>query len=520
MSKSLFKIPLVVFIVVILVSAASFILPSAPAQADESSSKCWAVFAAVADYKNVNDLPYPVQDSTALYNLFGPVWGEDNMQLLANSQATKVNILHAIDWLAENAGVNDTVFFSFAGHGTEGGYLCPYETNSFPSSWISSDELAEALAEVQAQRIVVVLSNCYAGAFKPDLTKDGRVVLMGCRATEVGWESTNLGHVVFLHFILQAFENFTDADANHDYELSAEEIFNYAAPLVVQYETDHLFDPVQHPVLGDGFINELALLARFVFNLQTNLPSGTQVLTVDGTGYTTAPPYLWWIPGSSHTVTVPEEVAAGTGTRYAFAGWNDGETSTTRILSKGSFSVSYYMERLLNIISAYDEPVGAGWYLDRSYADISVNPYIESADTRRIFTGWSGDLSGTSATASLFMDAPKTVTANWRSEYLLTLNSEYGQPVGAGWYDELDSVNVSVEPVQGFIVRQIFDGWSGDLTSNDSRTTVTMNVPKTLTANWHTDYLQLYILIVVVVVIAGGVILTVVLVRRNRNAGF
>jgi hypothetical protein len=497
----------------------AFLLPCAPTQAAESDPQCWAVIVGVADYESIDDLPYPAQDVTSLYQELSPVWGENHMQLLTNSQATKMAILSAIDWLVDNADVDDTVLFCFAGHGASGGYLCPYDTTDLISTLISSTELANALLPVKAQKITVILSCCHAGAFKSALAKDGRVILMACKSYEVGWESYDLGHVVFLYFVLEAFNNFDEADINHDYELSAEEIFAYAGYRTSEYEEDNDFPSIQHPNLGDYYYSELALIAKFVFALNTSLPYGTQILTLDGISYTSVPSYLLWIPGSTHTISVPEAVYLSEGTRYAFTSWNDGDTLTARTISRGFYSPGYNLEQLLDIISAFGDPVGANWYVDGTTASFSVTPYIELPDTRHIFIGWSGDFTGPASQGLILMDAPKSLIADWRTEYLLTLNSEYGRPVGAGWYDELNSVNISIEPVQGFIIRQMFDGWTGDLASVQSSVTVTMDSPKVITATWHTDYVQLYIFIVVILVVAGiGTTVIIIIVRRKRAA--
>jgi hypothetical protein len=42
----------------------------------------------------------------------------------------------------------------------------------------------------------------------------------------------------------------------------------------------------------------------------------------------------------------------------------------------------------------------------------------QGAIIRQIFTDWSGDYSGTTASASVVMDGPKTVATNWRTDSL------------------------------------------------------------------------------------------------------
>jgi cellobiose-specific phosphotransferase system component IIC len=81
---------------------------------------------------------------------------------------------------------------------------------------------------------------------------------------------------------------------------------------------------------------------------------------------------------------------------------------------------------------------------------------------------------------------------------------------------EGETASVSVAPVQGAIVRQVFTGWSGDITDTSEAASLTMDSPKVITANWRTDFVQLYMLIGGVGVV-GGVVATVAVVRRRRQ---
>jgi hypothetical protein len=288
-------------------------------------------------------------------------------------------------------------------------------------------------------------------------------------------------------------------------------------------------------------------------------------------------------------VVVPETVAGSDGTRYVFTGWDDSNTSASRTITKGAYVANYEKQYELQVNSAYGNPEGAGWYKDGSTASFSVEAYVETADTKHYltgwsgdytgtsasssivmngpkkvianwrneylltvdsaygnptgdgwysesttaafavtdyvettntkyyFTGWSGDFSGTGASGSITMTGPKTVTADWRFEYLLTINSEYGAPTGAGWYKEGETANVYVEPTQGFLIRHIFTSWSGDLSDTQPGSSISMYGPKVITANWQADYIQLIIVIVVVVVLGVGITVTVVLVHGRSS---
>jgi uncharacterized repeat protein (TIGR02543 family) len=506
-----------------------FAIPCIPAQGIVfalTPPQCYGVFVGISNFENFAvDLTYADDSQQDLYDTFRTVWGNDNVRLLTNSQATKANILSAVNWLASQANTGDTVLFSittvtFSGLGPgDYKYFMCYDSNY--TDWnkdISSAELSTAFDDVSAGKSAFFLDFAQSETFGTAMAKNGRVILMSSQNDEGIWIDDTIQHSVFTHFIIDAVNNFDTADSNTDYELSAEEIFNYAGPATSDFEVANGYSPViQHPLMNDSYSGQLPLLAEFVFNNNVTLPGDVTAVTIDGSNYSSEPQTKYWVPGSTHTVSVPELVSAGTGTRYVFTGWEGGSTASAINISKGHSTADYNKEYQLTLSSPYDTPTGAGWYVDGTTAPFSITASLETSDTKRFFTSWSGDFTGTAASGSIVMNAPKSITANWRTEFLLTINSAYGTPTGAGWYDEGESVTIAVEPVQGFLIRQIFDGWTGDLTSSVASTSVTMSAPKTVTATWHTDYLYLYILIIIVVVVVVAIILTVVLVRRKGS---
>jgi len=103
------------------------------------------------------------------------------------------------------------------------------------------------------------------------------------------------------------------------------------------------------------------------------------------------------------------------------------------------------------------------------------------------FSGWSGDLSGSTNPATLTMNANKTVTATFTplppTKRTLTLNQVGSgnvalNPAGAdGVYDHNTVVTLTATPMPGFQ----FSGWSGDLSGSTNPTTITMDGNKTVT---------------------------------------
>ncbi|MDD5338508.1 MAG: caspase family protein [Dehalococcoidales bacterium] len=494
------------FLILMVLLATTFIMPCAVAQAAAGDPECWAVIVGINENQSgTRNWHFGIEDAQAFNDAISPTWGSDHIRLLTGTEATKAAILQSVGWLASNAGADDTVLFYFSGWDDD--VLYPYDYNAAGSE-ITAAQLGTAFNAVTAQKAVFVFGGWEANVMRSALMANGRVIMFAAEETGAVWYSnTNQSHI-FNKYITAALDNFNDADANSDYQLTAEEIFYYAADLTTQ---DHIS---QVPVMVDNYTGGLAIMAKFIFDTNMILPAGATIVTIDGTNYTSIPSPFLWVPGGNHTVTVPGEISGDTGTRYVFTGWNGGATVPTQTFSYGQHTANFEKQYLLTVNSTYGNPTGQGWYTAGSTASFSITNYIETSDTKRYFGGWSGDVTGSTTSGSLVMNAPKTITASWDSEYLLTINSEYGTPTGAGWYNAGQTANVAVAESEGFMIKNVFDGWTGDLNTATASTSIVMNGPKVITATWHSDYMMLIIIIVVVVVVIG-VVITLVLIRRK-----
>jgi len=117
------------------------------------------------------------------------------------------------------------------------------------------------------------------------------------------------------------------------------------------------------------------------------------------------------------------------------------------------------------------------------------------------------------------MNAPKSITASWKTQYYLDVVSDHGTPTGEGWYDSGSSAQISVDESVGFIpVRYVFERWDGSGVSNPTShsTTVSMSAPRTVTAVWKEDYLY------TIAAAGGGIVIIAVvaffLLRRKPPA--
>ena len=229
-------------------------------------------------------------------------------------------------------------------------------------------------------------------------------------------------------------------------------------------------------------------------------------LTVSNGGHGTAGGQGWCDANSNAQATItPLTVAGTTGTQYVFAGWT-GDASgsgspSDNILMDGpkTATATWTTQYYLTVGSAYSTPSGSGWYDSGStaYAGLAAGTVPGGAGTQYVFTSWSGDASGTNYAQSdgITMNGPKTATANWKTQYYLTVTSPHDSPTPvSGWFDSGSSVTESVtSPTPGPSGTQyVATGWTGtgSVPSPGSGTTVTFIVaqPSSITWNWKTQY--------------------------------
>ena len=101
-----------------------------------------------------------------------------------------------------------------------------------------------------------------------------------------------------------------------------------------------------------------------------------------------------------------------------------------------------------------------------------------------IFTGWSGDATGSTNPLTVTMDANKNITANFAiNTYTLTITSVNGivikNPDQAN-YNHGSTVQLTASPSAGYT----FTSWSGDATGSTNPLTVTMDENKNIIANF------------------------------------
>ena len=221
------------------------------------------------------------------------------------------------------------------------------------------------------------------------------------------------------------------------------------------------------------------------------------LLTVNSNGGTTTLS-AWYSPNSTVTVTAsnPSNVTANT-SRYLFDSWSgdvsSNSTDVTVTMTKPlTLQANWIKQYYLAIISSAGFSTGEGWYNAGTVATIGIESTVQyQNETRVVFNGWNSTSLGDEPTARIAVNAPIRILAAWRKQYLVTVNSEYGIASGGGWYDLGSSAQASVPTEVDYTngTRRVFVGWSGNYTGASNNVALAIDAPKTLNAQWKTQYL-------------------------------
>ena len=139
---------------------------------------------------------------------------------------------------------------------------------------------------------------------------------------------------------------------------------------------------------------------------------------------------------------------------------------TTLVITSGGGSVSL--------------PCSGGcWYNEGLAVQLAAIPAMGY-----IFTGWSGDASGSTNPLTITMDSNKNITANFTLKtYTLNVSATNGtvvkNPEQAN-YTPGSSVQLTATPDTGYI----FTGWSGDASGSTNQLTITMDSNKNIAASF------------------------------------
>ena len=125
---------------------------------------------------SIYSLPVTVKDTEAIYAaLTEPelcAYNKEHIRVLNNKEATRDNIIKELQWLQESAKADPeaTVFIYYSGHGlldkTDNRYYLlqhDIKPRKLEASALSAEVFTEAVRQIDAKRLLVVIDSCHAG---------------------------------------------------------------------------------------------------------------------------------------------------------------------------------------------------------------------------------------------------------------------------------------------------------------------------------------------------------------------
>lgn len=213
--------------------------------------KIWAVIVGVAKYEHMPALKYADDDAYRIYaHLKSPEGGalkEDQIRVLIDEDATRNNILRAMNEVFMRADENDVVMLYFSGHGLEGTFI-PIDYDGF-SNAIKHEEIKEILSKSKAKHKVCYADACHSGSLlaakggynskllyfyeEIDRTNGGTAFMMSSKGKEYSLEDGGLRQGIFSHYLIKGLRG--EADKNSNKTITIRELFDYVSKGVKEY---------------------------------------------------------------------------------------------------------------------------------------------------------------------------------------------------------------------------------------------------------------------------------------------
>ena len=236
-------------------ASAAPISTSAPAvrrdPRDPAVAHKWALVVGVSKFHDVRlNLRYTRKDAEDIAALFkDPATGRfapDHVRLIADEDATTVNVRAGLNWLARMAGEGDLAVIYIATHGTArehdvagANYVVTYDTDvasldGLYSTAIPMVEISNDIrTRLRALKVALFLDTCHsAGAIAQTVTLPssispqmldriregtGRAIIAASQVDESSYEQARYGHGLFTYYLLQALQQQKDAPLDRLY---------------------------------------------------------------------------------------------------------------------------------------------------------------------------------------------------------------------------------------------------------------------------------------------------------------
>jgi hypothetical protein len=386
----------------------------------------WALLVAVGTYANNPDMDRPTMlvevERLRKTLLISEHWQDDHIKVITEENATVVNILAGFRWLDRMEDENDICLVYLTTHGfpilwdlppfdeEDGmdealacyrGFLglenpWSWEPLANPFGILTDDIINFHLNRLETQGLCVIVDSCHSGGFNDnwsyakrpaevdvafelgtDLQARNRIIM-----TSVPEEETSYGST-FTHYLVEAMQGYGDADG--DGQVTAEEMFAYAEPIITEYTS-------MRPQLFDDYPGELRLAEA---EFPPTAPS------IDGP--------VVGKSGVEQTYYLLSDDPEGDAVRYHVA-WGDGTEETTGWQTAGvpvSVTHRWEIEGTCDMqVQAFDE---RGAESDWSYLTVTMADE-HPVDQRQVERYWVWRVNDTRHLAQSFRPSLPTVS--------------------------------------------------------------------------------------------------------------
>ena len=230
----------------------------------DSEIKIWPVIIGIAQYAHMPVLRFSDDDAYRLLAfLKSPEGGaipDQQIKLLIDEDATRENIIDALQEQFGRADENDMVMLYYSGHGINGSLL-PINFDGFNNK-LYHDEIVQIMESSKAKHKLCLIDACYAGSMqevKSDFItginnfygrlnqeRGGTAMILSCKEREVSLEDSGLRQGIFSHYLMKGLKGM--ADKNNNKVVSIIELFEFIKGQVSLYTGN-----IQNPILEGNY---------------------------------------------------------------------------------------------------------------------------------------------------------------------------------------------------------------------------------------------------------------------------
>lgn len=232
-------------------SKKEFVLDETVKVDQDEEVKIWAVVVGISRYEHMPALKYSDDDAYRMYAFYkspeGGALSDQQIRILVDEDATRLNILKAMNELYLKADDNDMIVLYFSGHGLEGTFL-PIDYDGYQNA-ITHDEVKNLFTKSKARHKICFADACHSGSlmaakgpyssslmfFYDELDKSsgGSAFLMSSKAREFSLEDGGLRQGIFSHYLIRGLKGESDQDRNKT--ITIRELFDFVYSKVREY---------------------------------------------------------------------------------------------------------------------------------------------------------------------------------------------------------------------------------------------------------------------------------------------